>query len=128
VRDGSTESRARDIANIMRKLSIQPQPVGLPVRRSDEVTVDKLGIKGKRMSRKLEDELKSCDCDFDPTAFRDLLEEQKAVTSPSWTVDELVCHPDKAMEFCEHIRNVAECETLTDPLILRTLMNARRSH
>ena len=80
------------------------------------------------MRRKLEDELEDCGCTIEQTEFREMLEEQKAITSPSWTIDELVCHPDEAKMFCKHIRTQAECGGLPDSLILRTLMNVRRSH
>jgi transcriptional regulator with XRE-family HTH domain len=92
------------------------------------VRFDQLTTRGKRMSRKLQDELTDCDCAMDAIAFRELLEERKAVTSPAWSIDELVCHPDNAKEFCNTVREVDGCENLTDDIILRTLMNIRRSH
>src|SRR4051794_29486858 len=57
------------------------------------VSFDQLAARGKRMSRKLEDELSDCDCAMDAIAFRELLEDRKAATSPAWSIDELVCHP-----------------------------------
>ncbi len=85
--------------------------------------------RGKRkMSRKLEDELDEFGCEMDAGRFRELLEERKATTYPTWSIDELVCHPDEAKEFCVVIRTEANCAGLPDDLILRTLMNIRRSH
>jgi transcriptional regulator with XRE-family HTH domain len=100
------------------------------VRRFAEamgITIEQLGIKGKRMSRKLETELAEYGCELDRVEFRELLEEHKALTSPNWTVDELVCHPDEAKSYCNHIRTMPDCENLPDPLILRTLLNARKA-
>jgi hypothetical protein len=91
-------------------------------------SLDQLTPRGKRMTRKLEVELEESGCSLTPTGFRELLEERKATTSPSWTIDDLVCHPEKAKEFCEQIRAETACPQLSDYLILRTLMNIRRSH
>jgi transcriptional regulator with XRE-family HTH domain len=92
------------------------------------VQVEQLTPRGKRMTRKLEVELSDCGCNLEPAAFRDLLEERKAMTSPTWTIDDLVCHPGDAQSFCESIRAELKCPKMGDYLILRTLMNARRSH
>ncbi len=93
-----------------------------------DVTVEELGVKGKKMKRKLEEELAAGGCGLDPSAFRDLLLDQKERTSPSWTVDELVCHPDDAKNYCDAVRVATDAPRLPDDLILRTLMNIRRSH
>lgn len=92
------------------------------------VSLDQFTPRGKRMTRKLETELEECDCRLSPAEFRELLEERKATTSPTWTIDDLVCHPPEAMAFCEQIRAETSCPKLPDDLILRTLMNVRRSH
>jgi transcriptional regulator with XRE-family HTH domain len=95
-----------------------------------EIPLDHLTpkAKGRKMIRKLEDELSDFDCKMDAGTFRELIEERKAVTSPSWTIDELVCHPEEAKSYCQSIREATECQSLPDHLILRTLMNVRRSH
>ena len=80
------------------------------------------------MSRKPEDELKDCDCAMDPGMFRDPLQERKQATSPTWSVDELVRHPDDAKRYCDDIRPATGCGKLPDDMILRTLMNIRRSN
>jgi len=92
------------------------------------ITVDQLNIRRKKMSRKLQDELKECGCELEPEQFRELLEERKMTTSPAWTIDDLVCHPDEAKNFCNLIRQETNCPKMADDLILRTLMNVRRSH
>lgn len=80
------------------------------------------------MARKLEKELEDCGCSLTPQQFRDLLEERKMQTSPAWTCDDLVCHPDEAKAFCNMIRAETNCPKLSDFLILRTLINARKAH
>jgi transcriptional regulator with XRE-family HTH domain len=84
--------------------------------------------KGTKMSRRLEDELEQFKCSRDAGDFRELLEERKAVLAPNWSIDELVCHPDEAKNFCKTIRAEDGCGGLPDDLILRTLMNIRRAH
>jgi transcriptional regulator with XRE-family HTH domain len=92
------------------------------------LSLDELTPRGKRMSRKLEDELRDCGCAMTPDTFREMLEERKAIMSPSWTIDDLVCNPDDAKNFCEMIRREANSPKMSDFLILRTLMNIRRNH
>src|SRR5258708_9872338 len=55
------------------------------------VALDEITPKGKRVARKIEDELRKSGCQLKPQEFRDLLEEQKAATTPNWTIDDLVC-------------------------------------
>jgi hypothetical protein len=80
------------------------------------------------MSRKLSDELEEVGCEMTPTGFREMLEEQKAITSPAWSIDDLVCHPDEAKQFCDHIRATTNCPKMSDFFILRQLQNSRKSH
>jgi transcriptional regulator with XRE-family HTH domain len=92
------------------------------------ITFDQLTSRGRRMPQKLEAELEECGCSMTPLGFRELLEDRKAIASASWTIDDLVCHPDEAKSFCNLIRAEAKCPRLPDDVILRTLMNVRRSH
>lgn len=92
------------------------------------IGLDQVTLRRRRMSRKLEEELEQCGCALTPSAFRELIEDMKAATSPAWTIDDLVCHPDEAKAFCETIRLKTSCSGMADDLILRTLMNVRRSH
>lgn len=92
------------------------------------VSIDMLGYRGKRMLRKLEVELTECGCHLTSNDFREHLEEQKALVAPAFNTDELVCHPKEAMEYCDVVRKATSCPKLSDFLILRTLMNIRRSH
>ena len=91
-------------------------------------TVDQLTVRKKRMSRKLEVELKEYGCKIGATDFRETVEEQQVIFSPHWKIDELLCHPDEAKRFCAQVRVKVSCPELPDSLILRTLMNARKSH
>lgn len=88
---------------------------------------DELGGKGKRMARKLETELNECGCSMDAKMFRDLVVERHGTMHRSWTEDDLVCHPDEAKAFCQAIRSEVGAE-VPDPVILRTLLNARKAH
>lgn len=92
--------------------------------------LDQLTPKGKRkrMSRKLDVELSEYGCAISPTDFRDVLIDRKHATSPAWTIDELVCHPDEAKEYCQLIRSELKCPDMEDAFILRSLMNIRRSN
>jgi len=92
------------------------------------ISLDELTPKGKRMVRRLDTALEQYGCQLDPISFRELLEGRHEYMFPSWTIDELVCNPDDAKKYCHSIRAETECPELPDPLILRTLMNARRSH
>ncbi|HVS36168.1 MAG TPA: helix-turn-helix transcriptional regulator [Gemmataceae bacterium] len=92
------------------------------------VSLEELGHEGKRMARKLKDELKQHGCPMDADGFRKLLEEKKEATFPAYSFDDLVCRPDDAKRFCELIRAEPSCDKLPDFLILRTLMNVRKSH
>lgn len=78
------------------------------------------------MSVNLAKSLEALGCQMQAPDFRDLVVELHAILHPAWTIDELVCHPSAALEFCRHV-----CERarffLPEDLILRTLMNSRRT-
>lgn len=90
------------------------------------VFVDDLGRKGKRMARKLETELREHGCAMDAKMFRESVVKRHRVIHPSWTEDDLVCHPDEAKMFCQTIRREVG-EEIPDYVILRTLLNARKA-
>jgi hypothetical protein len=79
------------------------------------------------MARKLEAELADAGCSLDPKKFTELLEERHASMHASWTVDDLVCHPNEAKAYCERIRSEVGAP-VPDHVILRRLMNARKAH
>lgn len=91
-----------------------------------DISVDELTPKKKRVARRLEVELKDAGCNLSPKEFLDLLEERHASMHPDWTVDDLVCHPDEAKEYCEQIR-AAVGAPVPDDIILRRLMNVRKA-
>lgn len=91
-------------------------------------TVDQLTVRRKMMPRKLESELEKYGCKMGAADFRETLEEQQVIFSPHWKIDELLCHPEEAKRYCVQVRVKVSCSDLPDSLILRTLMNARKSH
>lgn len=93
------------------------------------MSVEDLTLKNrrKRVTRKLKTELEEAGCEMDPKMFRDLLEERHATMHPNWTVDDLVCHPNAAVAYCDQIRSEVGAP-VPDHVILRRLMNARKAH
>jgi hypothetical protein len=62
-----------------------------------------------------------------PVDFRETIIEMHAMMHPAWTDEELCFHPHDAICFCEAIRCRFQCGGLRDDLILRTLVNWRKS-
>lgn len=85
------------------------------------------GLKSKQRRQKLSDKLADVGCDIEEGQFREIVSDCLADMYKSRTVDEVVCYPREAMAFCNYVRNFTECDTLTDVLILTTLMNNRKS-
>lgn len=85
------------------------------------------GLRSKRTRRVLSKELQSCGCELSPASFKELVGDCLADMYKSTTIDEIVCHPRQALALCNHIRMRASCGTLSDRLILSTLMNARKA-
>lgn len=90
------------------------------------VPFDDLAPKVRHVSRKLETELRECGLAMDAKMFRELVSSRHVETHPSWTEDELTCHPDAAKAFCNAIRNEVQAP-VPDHVILRTLLNVRKS-
>jgi hypothetical protein len=57
--------------------------------------------------------------------FYDLVMEQRALSFPNWTEDELACHPGDALRFCETVRQKVAAP-VQDHVIMHALMNARK--
>lgn len=127
-RMGYAEDTARQSAWQFMKTSDPRMSMVQRFAQAMGVSLEELGHKGKRMARKLKDELNQYGCPMDPGAFRKLLEEKKEATFPGYSFDDLVCRPDDAKRFCELIRAEPTCARLPDFLILRTLMNVRKGH
>ena len=79
------------------------------------------------MARRLETELAECNCSMDAKMFRDLVVDRHKDMHPSWTEDDLVCHPDEAKAFCQVIRADVSAD-VAEHVILKTLLNARKAH
>lgn len=76
---------------------------------------------------RLAEELKNFRCPDSPQRFRQRLIEAIQRLFPGWTIDDLVCDPASAIRFCEAIRAETGCEGLYEVVILKPLMNIRRS-
>jgi hypothetical protein len=75
---------------------------------------------------RLRDALPDCGSQMSPAAFRELVLENFAQNYSNWTDEELLFEPREAMKFCKAIRT--QCDgKLSDNLILRTLINARKN-
>ncbi len=72
-------------------------------------------------------ELSACECPDSPEKFKERLIDTIQEDFPGLTIDDLVCEPDRALAYCERIRDEAEAPNLHDPVILKTLMNIRRN-
>ena len=91
------------------------------------LSIDELTSRRKRMARRLETELAECRCSMDANMFRDLVVVRHKDLHPSWTEDDLVCHPDEAKSFCQVIRAEVSAD-VPEHVILKTLLNARKAH
>lgn len=77
------------------------------------------------MSNKLAEELQEHGYTDDPELFREALSDHMFNAYGSWTVDDLLCHPADAIQFCDAIRTRFGVQ-FPDPLILKTLLNLRK--
>lgn len=71
-------------------------------------------------------ELKFSECDDTPSRFRERLIEVLQIDFPGRTIDDLVCNPQTALQYCETIRDSSNAPLLPDAVILKSLMNIRR--
>jgi hypothetical protein len=65
-------------------------------------------------------------CSVPIAQFQDELEDLHSHLYQSWSVDELLLHPDDAKEFCDTIRRQTSFQGLPDDLILRCLISRRK--
>lgn len=75
----------------------------------------------------LEERLQSNGCGLPIGEFVDQLVEVLTQNYRTWSVDELVLHPDEAKNFCNVARRESGFQDLPDDLILRCLMNRRKN-
>lgn len=60
-------------------------------------------------------------------SFRELTCDSFADMYKSRTIDNIVCHPREAMKLCNYVRKRGDNPSLTDHLILTTIMNVRKA-
>lgn len=77
------------------------------------------------MSGKLGQELRSHGYLADPESFRETLVDVMFNGYGSWTIDDLLCHPEDALEYCRVVRQLTG-SNLPDEFILKTLLNIRK--
>lgn len=66
-------------------------------------------------------------CDLTPERFEAVLVDAVPGVCKNKTVDDLCCYADQAADYCERVRRLLGCPTLTDSAILRSLMNQRKT-
>lgn len=77
------------------------------------------------MPNKLSEELKQNGFNDEPDVFRDILVDHMFNGFGSWTIDDLLCHPAEALEYCEGVRKRTG-GNIPDYVILKTLLNIRK--
>lgn len=75
----------------------------------------------------LASELKQYGAKVSAEEFNDMLQELYYAMGYVLTVDEFLCHPDEAKRFCCEVRRKVG-KKLPDDMILRRLLNIRKSH
>jgi hypothetical protein len=85
------------------------------------------GLKSAGPRRNLKRDLQDAVCRLEAKAFKELVGDCLADMYKSRTIDEMICHPREARALCNYIRSRAQCTSLTDDLILSTLMNVRKA-
>ncbi len=66
-------------------------------------------------------------CDMPIEVFQDRIVDIMAEMFRSWSIDELLLHPRDGMEYCSTVRRTTGFHDLPDDLILRILLNRRKS-
>lgn len=84
------------------------------------------GLKSRRQRTHLGNALKDAQCGYSPDEFKELLIECHTSMYRDQTIDGLLCHPAEAKALCSFVR-AKTGSSLSDPLILRTLMNIRKA-
>ncbi len=76
---------------------------------------------------RLDQELTAAGYDGTPDSFKEKIVDIFHASHPNWTEDDLVCHPRDALHYCNYVRSAVQCPDLPDPVILKTLLNIRKS-
>ena len=75
----------------------------------------------------LERRLQANGCTLPLDQFQDQIVDVMSQNYLSWSVDELVLHPDDAKRFCQLVRAATNAHDLPDDLVLRCLMDRRKN-
>lgn len=92
-----------------------------------KITLPKAIIKSERKKMLLKDELVTYGVSDSPAEFRDRLIAGLVEWYPGRSIDGLVCIPKDSDAYCHRIRDQMDCQDLPLVVILKTLMNRRRS-
>lgn len=80
------------------------------------------------MARRIEPQLNEYGCDMTSGQFQAFVDDTFEEHKIHDTVDEMLLHPDDAKAYCNTVRDQGkEFAALPDSLILRTLINYRKS-
>ena len=77
------------------------------------------------MAINFERELTASGSALDRDQFYDLVADIKGAFCPSWTVDELLCHPTEGDQFCQAVRARAG-GNIPEDVIMHALLNVRK--
>jgi len=103
--------------SLIRLADVAPAPADLPFTADHRKDMAAMG--------KLVDELRQFGYEDDPEMFREAISDYMFNAYGSWTVDDLLCHPTDAIEFCNAIR-ASFGKQFSDAIILKTLLNMRK--
>ena len=79
------------------------------------------------MGTTLTTRLSSNGCDISLREFKKILRQVQREIYPTWSVDELLLHPDEAKHFCEMVRRQYGLHGLPDDLVLRCHLSNRKN-
>jgi hypothetical protein len=85
-----------------------------------------LGRSQKPLGRlNLDAELRAVGCLLNREQFYEEIDRTRKAIYPEWTQDELACHPQEALRFCEIVRSKVQAP-VPDHLIMKAMFNARK--
>lgn len=90
-----------------------------------QVSLPTTSRKGKCML--LATELAACGCSDSPEKFKERLIDGLTNWFPGRSIDSIVCNPEDALAYCHQIFEGIGAEYLHEAVILKTLMNIRKS-
>jgi len=84
------------------------------------------GLNNKRRRNRTK-ELADAGCALCLREFKELACDCLADMYTSRTIDSVLCYPDQARELSAYVRRRCDCSSLTDEMILSTIMNVRKA-